>query len=41
VIERVLDEITQAGSFTSLEDVLSCDHEARERAREVVAKLAR
>jgi 1-deoxy-D-xylulose-5-phosphate reductoisomerase len=41
VIEEVLDETTQAGAFTSLEDVLSCDHEARGRAREVVARLAR
>jgi 1-deoxy-D-xylulose-5-phosphate reductoisomerase len=40
VIERVLAQTTQAGAFTSLEDVLSCDHEARNRAREVVTKLA-
>ena len=40
VIERVLDETAQARSFTSLEDVLSCDHEARVRAREVVTRLA-
>ncbi|SPE34257.1 1-deoxy-D-xylulose 5-phosphate reductoisomerase [Acidobacteriia bacterium SbA2] len=40
VIEQVLGETTQARSFTSLEDVLSCDHEARGRAREVVTRLA-
>jgi len=39
VIERVLDETTQARSFTSMEDVLSCDREARGRAGEVVTRL--
>ena len=29
VIEKVLKQTTQAGTFTSLEDVLRCDHEAR------------
>ena len=40
VIDRVLEQTTQATSFTSLEDVLSCDGEARGHAREVVTRLA-
>jgi len=40
VIERVMAQTTEARSFTSLEDVLSCDREARARAREVVTGLA-
>jgi len=41
VIERVLGETTQARAFSSLEDVLSCDQEARDRARQVVTRLGR
>jgi 1-deoxy-D-xylulose-5-phosphate reductoisomerase len=41
VIERVLEQTTRAQSFSSLDDVLECDHEARRRALELVTTLAR
>ena len=40
VIERVLEQTTHSRSFTSLDDVLECDQEARHRAREHVTMLA-
>ena len=41
VIERVLEQATHAQSFTSLDDVLACDQEARRRALEFVTTPAR
>ena len=41
VIERVLEQTTHTRSFTSLDEVLDCDQEARCRARELVTRLAR
>jgi 1-deoxy-D-xylulose-5-phosphate reductoisomerase len=41
VIEKVLEQTTYTQSFGSLDDVLACDQEARRRARELVATLAR
>ena len=41
VIERVLEETTHAKSFSSLDDVLDCDREARRRALELVTKSVR
>jgi 1-deoxy-D-xylulose-5-phosphate reductoisomerase len=41
VIEGVLEQTTHAQSFSSLDDVLACDQEARGRARELVTTLAR
>jgi len=41
VIERVLEQTTHTRSFTSLDEVLACDQEARGRARELVTRLAR
>jgi len=41
VIERVLEQTTHTPSCNSLDDVLGCDQEARRRAREFVATLAR
>jgi 1-deoxy-D-xylulose-5-phosphate reductoisomerase len=40
VIERVLERTTHRQSFSSLDDVLDCDQEARCRARELVTTLA-
>ncbi len=39
VIERVMEQ-TAEGHFSSLEDVLECDREARQRAAEVVAVMS-
>jgi len=41
VIERVLEQTTHTALCSSLEEVLDCDQEARERAREVVTTLSR
>ena len=41
VIERVLEGTASAQSFSSLDDVLECDRDARSRALEVVAKATR
>jgi 1-deoxy-D-xylulose-5-phosphate reductoisomerase len=41
VIERVLEQTTRTRSFTSLDEVLDCDQEARRRAGELVTSLAR
>jgi 1-deoxy-D-xylulose-5-phosphate reductoisomerase len=41
VIERILEQTTPTRSFTSLDEVLACDQEARGRARELVTRLAR
>ena len=40
VIERVLEQTTPRQSFSSLDDVLDCDQEARRRAREIVRTFA-
>jgi 1-deoxy-D-xylulose-5-phosphate reductoisomerase len=41
VIERVLEQTTHTQPFSSLDDVLDCDQEARRRALEVVTTPAR
>jgi 1-deoxy-D-xylulose-5-phosphate reductoisomerase len=41
LIEGVLQQTTYAQCFTSLDDVLDCDQEARRRARELVTMLVR
>jgi len=41
VIERVLEQTTHIQSFSSLDDVLACDQEARRRAWEFVSTRAR
>jgi 1-deoxy-D-xylulose-5-phosphate reductoisomerase len=41
VIERVLEQTTRAQSFSSLDDVLDCDREARRRALELVTTPVR
>jgi 1-deoxy-D-xylulose-5-phosphate reductoisomerase len=41
VIERVLQQTAHTQSFSSLDDVLECDRDARRRAREFVETTAR